>query len=106
MDQDSHRQDPSFQEEMEHLSDEEAEEAIWDRIVDQAEVDMENLHLQCQNGVVSVEGLLPSALQYHELMRVLRDELNLEHVVDRIRIQDEVNLGDDEDLDLYIPDEE
>ena len=106
MDKEADRQDRSFQEEMEHLSDEEAEEAIWDRILAQGEVDLENLHLQCQDGVVSVEGLLPSALQYQELMRVLRDELNLEHVVDRIRIQDEVNFGDDEDLDSWIPDEE
>ncbi|MDZ7758923.1 MAG: hypothetical protein U5L00_01515 [Desulfovermiculus sp.] len=106
MDQESDRQEHSFQEEMEHLSDEEAEEAIWDRILDQGEVDLENLYLQCQDGVVSVEGLLPSAEQYRQLMSVLRDDLNLEHVVDRIRIQDEVIFGDDEDLEPGIEEEE
>jgi len=99
MDQESYRQEPSFQDEMERLSDEEAEEAIWDRILDHGEVDLENLHVQCQDGIVSVEGILPSAVQYQQLMSLLRDELNLEHVVDRIRIHDEVSFGDDEDLE-------
>jgi osmotically-inducible protein OsmY len=89
---------PSFAEEMENLSDEEVEEAILDRILDQGEIDTENFHIQCQNGIVSVEGVLPSAEQYQGLMRLLRDDLQLEHVVDRIRIQDEVVFGDDEDV--------
>lgn len=98
MQDDAKRQHPSFQEEMEHASDEEMEEAIWDRILDQGEIDTENLHLQCQDGIISVEGVLPSAAQYQDLMSLLRDELELEHVVDRIRIQDEVVFGDDEDI--------
>jgi hypothetical protein len=39
-------------------------------------------------------------------MSLLRDELNLEHVVDRVRIQDEVVFGDDDDLNPRVLDEE
>ena len=98
MSDEKHRDEPSFPDEMEHLSDEEVEEAILDRILDLEEIETENLYLQCQNGIVSVEGILPSATQYQELISLLRDELQLEHVVDRIRIQDEVVFGDDDDV--------
>jgi osmotically-inducible protein OsmY len=106
MHEESDRKYMSFQEEIEDLSDEEVEEAILDRVLDQGEVETENLYLQCQDGIVSVEGLLPSASQYQALMSLLRDELNLEHVVDRVRIQDEVVFGDDDDLNPRVLDEE
>lgn len=106
MSEESDRKYTSFQEEIEDLSDEEVEEAILDRVLDLGKVETENLYLQCQDGIVSVEGLLPSASQYQALMSLLRDELNLEHVVDRVRIQDEVLFGDDEDLEPPISEEE
>ena len=87
----------SFHEEMENLSDEEKEEMIIDRILDQGEIDIENLLVQCQEDIVSVEGIVPSAAQYQLLISLLRDELNLENVVDRVRVQDEVVFDDDED---------
>ena len=99
MHEESEGQYPSFHEEMEHMSDEEVEEAIMDRILDHGEIETESLHVQSQDGIVSVEGILPSADQYQSLISLLRDELNLEHVVDRVRIQDEVMWGDDEDLE-------
>jgi osmotically-inducible protein OsmY len=98
MSDEMNREEESFPEEAEHLSDEELEEAIVDRILDVGEIDTENLHIQCQNGVVSVEGVLPSAEQYQDLIGLLRDELQLEHVVDRVRVQDEVVFGDDDDV--------
>lgn len=106
MTEESERKYTSFQEEIEDLSDEEIEEAILDRVLDLGEVETENLYLQCQDGIVSVEGLLPTASQYQALISLLRDELNLEHVVDRVRIQDEVLFGDDEDMEPRIPEEE
>jgi hypothetical protein len=98
MSDDVNREEGSFPEELEHLADEDLEEAIMDRILDVGEIDIGNLHIQCQNGVVSVEGVLPSAEQYQDLIGFLRDELLLEHVVDRVRVQDEIVFGDDDDV--------
>jgi hypothetical protein len=92
------REEASFPEDLEHLADEDLEEAVLDRILDVGEIDTENLHIQCQNGVVSVEGVLPSAEQYQNLIGLLRDELQLEHVIDRVRVQDEIVFGDDDDV--------
>ena len=96
-DSDKNVHSENLPEELEHLSDDELSEIIWDKLVEQGQIETEGLSIHCQDGVVAVDGLLPSAGQYHQLIGVLRDELNLENVVDRVRVQDEILLSDDEE---------
>ncbi len=70
------------------LSDEEMLAAIWDELHSQSEsrVDSEELEIICRNGVVYLDGFLPSRREHAVLTSIIKDVLDFNSVVDNVRI--------------------
>lgn len=73
-------------EEMQGLSDEEVEEAVWDAVRQDGSVAEEELSITCRQGVLLLEGLLPNKRQHSHLQQLVYDVLGFTEVEDMIRI--------------------
>lgn len=68
------------------LTDEEILEAIQDELQSDGRVDIEELEIACEDGVVYLEGVLPSEAKHQILLEILNDVLDFNEVVDDISI--------------------
>lgn len=69
------------------MSDEDLVEAIWDEIRDRGKIDTEELEISCEEGLVLLEGAMPSHKQHARLMNLLEDIMGLDDVEDNLRIE-------------------
>jgi len=68
------------------LTDDEMREMILDELRTDSRVETEELVISCEDGVVYLEGLLPSGAKHQILLEIIHDVLDIEDVVDGIRI--------------------
>jgi len=69
------------------LDAEEIEEAIWDQIRDDGRIETEELRVTCHQGVVFLNGALPSRAQHSMLRQLLADVLGFQEVVDHLEVE-------------------
>jgi RNA polymerase-binding transcription factor DksA len=70
----------------EPLTDEEILETIQDELQSDGRVETEELEIACEDGVVYLEGVLPSEAKHQILREILNDVLDFNEVVDDISI--------------------
>jgi len=68
------------------FTDDELRETILDELRSDGRVESEELVVTCDDGVVYLEGILPSEAKHQVLMEIVEDVLDIENVVDSIRI--------------------
>ena len=68
------------------MADDEMREMILDELQTDGRVETEELVISCEDGVVYLEGMLPSDQKHQVLLEIVHDVLDLEEVVDSIRI--------------------
>jgi RNA polymerase-binding transcription factor len=69
------------------LDDEEIEAALYQMIRDAGSIDMDELRVSCRDGVVTLDGTVPSERQHHMLAELLQDVAGIGDVVDHLEIQ-------------------
>jgi len=69
------------------LEDPEIEEALRELVRDAGNIDMDELEISARDGVVHLEGALPSEKQHQALMDLLQDVGGLGDVVDHLEIE-------------------
>jgi RNA polymerase-binding protein DksA len=69
------------------FTDEEIEEEMWEHIHNDGRVESEELNLTCRQGVVFLNGALPSRAQHSILLQLITDVLGFQEVVDRIEVE-------------------
>ena len=72
--------------EKERLTDEEMQEAIADALRRDGRVETEELEITCEDGVVYLEGVLPSEASRDMLLEIVEDVLDFKETVDNITI--------------------
>ena len=77
---------PAVKQNEESLTDEEIQEMIQDALQEDGRVDMEELDITCEDGVVYMNGFLPSDLQHEILLEIVQDTLDFDETVDNIVI--------------------
>ncbi|MEJ2728109.1 MAG: TraR/DksA C4-type zinc finger protein [Deltaproteobacteria bacterium] len=70
----------------EELTDDEMREAVYDALQEDGRIEMEELSIWCEEGVLYLEGVLPSAEKHEILNEIVEDLLNFKEVVDNITI--------------------
>ena len=70
------------------LSDEELRDVIYDQVRDDGRVEMEELQVTCRNGVVILNGALPSEREHSILLQLITDVLGFEEVVNHLEVED------------------
>jgi RNA polymerase-binding protein DksA len=85
------------------LNDEETEEAIWEQIHDDGRIETEELNLTYHQGVVLLDGALPSRAQHSILLQLITDVLGFREVVDRIEVEQLAWQREDRDKELPDP---
>jgi glutaredoxin-related protein len=68
------------------LTDEEMLDAILDELQSDGRIETEELDMSCEDGVVYLEGVLPSETKHQILLEILNDVLDFNEVVDDISI--------------------
>lgn len=68
------------------LTDEDMREMILDALQSDGRVETEELNIDCEEGVVYLEGLLPSAAKHQMLLEIVHDVLDVTEIVDDVRI--------------------
>jgi len=68
------------------LTDEELEELVYDKLHEDARLETIDLQVTCEDGMVHLSGTLPDETQYRILFDALGEILDLNHIVDGIRI--------------------
>jgi DnaK suppressor protein len=68
------------------LNDDEMQEIIQDTLLEDGRVEMEELDITCENGVVYLNGVLPSDLKHEILLEIVDDTLDFDEIVDNITI--------------------
>jgi RNA polymerase-binding transcription factor DksA len=69
------------------LSDEELVGSIYDTLRTDGRVDPEELEISCREGVIYLDGILPSETKHQILLGILKDTLGFPEIVDRLRIE-------------------
>lgn len=69
------------------LNDDEVVRLLDELVRDDGRVDREELRISCRDGEVTLEGALPSAQERDIVVALLRDEVGVERIVDRIDIE-------------------
>ena len=107
--------------ETEAIPDDEIQEIIHDALQEDGRVEMEELDIICEDGVVYLNGVLPSRLKHEILLEIINDTLDFNETVDNIKIdrqpwersertpktaaaksdKDVLMEGDDEQVDPY-----
>ena len=70
----------------EALTDEEIQEIINDALQEDGRVEMEELDIICEDGVVYLNGVLPSDSKHEILLEIINDTLDFNETVDNIKI--------------------
>jgi DnaK suppressor protein len=70
----------------EELTDDEMQEMIFDALQDDGRVEMEELDITCENGVVYLNGVLPSESIHEILLEIVNDTLDFDETIDDIKI--------------------
>ena len=70
----------------EALTDDEIQEIINDALQEDGRVEMEELDIICEDGVVYLNGVLPSDLKHEILLEIINDTLDFNETVDNIKI--------------------
>jgi DnaK suppressor protein len=70
----------------EALTDEEISEAVYDALHEDGRVDMEELNINCEEGVLYLDGSLPSVEKREILTEIIEDTLDFKEIVDQINI--------------------
>jgi hypothetical protein len=68
------------------MTDEEIQEAVLDALNEDGRVEMEELNVACEDGVVYLEGALPSEESREILLEIVEDVLDFNEKVDNITI--------------------
>ncbi len=68
------------------FTDDELRETILDELRSDGRVESQELVITCDEGVVYLEGILPSEAKHEVLLEIVQDVLDIENVVDSIRI--------------------
>ena len=105
----------------EALTDDEMQEIIQDALQEDGRVEMEELDISCEDGVVYLNGVLPSDSAHEILLEIINDTLDFNETVDNIQIdrqpwerrertpapapgkldKDVMMEGEDEEVDAY-----
>jgi len=67
-------------------TDQEMEEAVQDALQADGRVEMEELDIACEDGVVYLSGVLPSHSQHEILLEIVNDMMDFDETVDNIKI--------------------
>ena len=67
-------------------TDQEMEETIQDALQEDGRVEMEELDIGCEDGVVYLSGVLPSNSQHEILLEIVNDSMDFDETVDNIKI--------------------
>jgi DnaK suppressor protein len=70
------------------LDDRELVEAVREHLKEDGRIDTEELRISCREGVVHLEGALPSEAEHQILLQILTDVLGLKEVVDRVQLEE------------------
>jgi DnaK suppressor protein len=70
----------------EELTDEEVQEAVYDALREDGRVEMEELNISCEDGVLYLDGVLPSAEKREILLEIVDDVLDFNERIDNIQI--------------------
>jgi DnaK suppressor protein len=70
----------------EELTDEEMLETIQDALQEDGRVELEELDISCEDGVVYLNGVLPSDAEHEILLEIINDTLDFDETVDNIKI--------------------
>lgn len=73
-------------EEYQSLSDEEIEQVIREELREDGRVELNELEISCEGGVIHLEGALPSRKKHGILREILEDNLGFQEIEDRIEI--------------------
>ena len=68
------------------LTDDDMQETIHDALQEDGRVDMEELDITCEDGVVYLSGVLPSNAEHEILLEIINDKLDFDETVDNIKI--------------------
>ena len=68
------------------MTGEEMRDAILDELQSDGRIETEELDISCEDGVVYLEGVLPSEARHQILLEILNDVLDFNEVVDDISI--------------------
>lgn len=105
----------------EALTDEEMEDIIRDALQEDGRVEMEELEISCEDGVVYLNGVLPARSSHEVLLEIISDALDFDEIIDNIKIdrqpwerrertqtsrpnkteQEIMMEGEDEQVDVY-----
>ena len=105
----------------EALTEDEMQEIIQDALQEDGRVEMEELDISCEDGVVYLSGVLPSDLAHEILLEIINDTLDFNETVDNLKIdrqpwerrertpepapgkldKDVMMEGEDEEVDAY-----
>ena len=70
----------------EELTDDEMREAVYDALQEDGRVDVEELNISCEEGVLYLDGVLPSEEKREILTEIVEDLLDVKEIVDNITI--------------------
>jgi DnaK suppressor protein len=68
------------------LADEQIEQVIWDELREDGRVDLEELEISCADGVIYLEGTLPSREKHEILLEIVEDVLGFHEVIEHLDI--------------------
>ncbi len=77
---------PAVSLDKEALTDDDMQETIHDALQEDGRVDMEELDITCEDGVVYLSGVLPSNAEHEILLEIINDKLDFDETVDDIKI--------------------
>jgi DnaK suppressor protein len=77
------------------LSDEQIEMVVWDELREDGRVELEELEISCAEGVIYLEGFLPSREKKEILLEIIEDALGFHDVVDHLDIDPNLWERDD-----------
>ncbi|HZD40089.1 MAG TPA: BON domain-containing protein [Terriglobales bacterium] len=72
---------------LDRLDDQEAQEYLTEMVRENGNIDMQELDIEVREGVVYLEGALPSEAEHEVLFNILTDVAGVQQVVDRITVQ-------------------
>jgi hypothetical protein len=62
--------------------------SILDNLKNDGRLDLEQLEISCRKGVVYLEGIIPSEIEYQIMLRILTDVMGISSLIDRIQINE------------------
>jgi RNA polymerase-binding transcription factor DksA len=85
-DEDEPERDADLPPEFQGFSDEELEKAVYEELKNDGRVDLEELQIECENGIVRLKGAVPSEEEHHILVQIVEDVMDLRNAEDHVVI--------------------